>query len=320
MGPAKEASPAPTPSKEDSPEPPKKAPSALSAWLENRGVTVGQATPPSPKEESPAQTKEESPSPAQDVVVPAKEDPPSPTKESPPDPIQESKEDSPEPALENDEMPVQGNDSAQESSSVTGTGEAEEEETEKEQQQSEDVKESNKDAEDGEKEGEAPQEEENQAGIAGDDTEGVDSSEKESSVEEVGLSEEGSPVVASQVEAAPATDEALAEVEAPAEEKAEEKVVDGSLKATALLDITVIEEQTETASDAAILEAASSTADVELEAALNEIEEIPPESVQEILQSVRDGIAEENEKEDLLKAGGSKGWCCYLILAFLVAL
>merc|ERR1712083_557685 len=234
--------------------------------------------------------------------------------------IQESKEDSPEPALEKDEMPVQGNDSAQESSSVTGTGEAEEEETEKEQQQSEDVKESNKDAEDGEKEGEAPQEEENQAGIAGGDTEGVDSSEKESSVEEVGLSEEGSPVVASQVEAAPATDEALAEVEAPAEEKAEEKVVDGSLKATALLDITVIEEQTETASDAAILEAASSTADVELEAALNEIEEIPPESVQEILQSVRDGIAEENEKEDLLKAGGSKGWCCYLILAFLVAL
>merc|ERR1712226_1559936 len=98
--------------------------------------------------------------------------------------------------------------------------------------------------------------------------EGVDSSEKESSVEEVGLSEEGSPVVASQVEAAPATDEALAEVEAPTEEKteekAEEKVVDGSLKATALLDITVIEEQTETASDAAILEAA-----------LNEIEEIP---------------------------------------------
>merc|ERR1712013_435220 len=52
----------------------------------------------------------------------------------------------------------------------------------------------------------------------------------------------------------------------------------------------------------------------------NEIEEIPPESVQEILQSVRDGIAEENDKDNLLKAGGAKGWCCYLILAFLIAL
>merc|ERR1712062_718545 len=107
---------------------------------------------------------------------------------------------------------------------------------------------------------------------------------------------------------------------AEGEDQGEAKSVESSLKATTLLDITVIEEQTETTSDAAILEAASSTADVELEAALNEIEEIPPESVQEILQSVRDGIAEENEKEDLLKAGGSKGWCCYLILAFLVAL
>merc|ERR1712062_628354 len=107
---------------------------------------------------------------------------------------------------------------------------------------------------------------------------------------------------------------------AEGEDQGEAKSVESSVNATTLLDITVIEEQTETTSDAAILEAASSTADVELEAALNEIEEIPPESVQEILQSVRDGIAEENDKDNLLKAGGAKGWCCYLILAFLIAL
>ena len=156
---------------------------------------------------------------------------------------------------------------------------------------------------------EAAPEQENQSDIAAGDTEGPDTIEKEQPAEE-----EASPIVASDVEAAPEP----AEDEAPAVD--DKKASDGSLKATALLDITVIEEQTATASDAAILEAASSTADVELEAALNEIEEIPPESVQEILQSVRDGIAEENDKDNLLKAGGSKGWCCYLILAFLVAL
>merc|ERR1711962_1174683 len=122
--------------------------------------------------------------------------------------------------------------------------------------------------------------------------------------------------------AASAAESAKEEEQAAAEgeDEAEAKSVESSVNATTLLDITVIEEQTETTSDAAILEAASSTADVELEAALNEIEEIPPESVQEILQSVRDGIAEENDKDNLLKAGGAKGWCCYLILAFLIAL
>jgi len=227
---------------------------------------------------------------------------------------------SPEPASEKDSIPEEatttlGNNSAsnaQETSSVPSTEETEEE-TEKEPQ-SEDVKAGEENTEEAEAGDEAAPEEENQSDIAAGDAEGADTIEKEQPAEE-----EASPIVASHEEAAPEP----AEDKAPAAEEkvqADEKVSDGSLKATALLDITVIEEQTETASDAAILEAASSTADVELEAALNEIEEIPPESVQEILQSVRDGIAEENDKDNLLKAGGSKGWCCYLILAFLVAL
>merc|ERR1712130_940701 len=95
---------------------------------------------------------------------------------------------------------------------------------------------------------EAAPEEENQSDIAAADTEGADTKEEPAE-------EEASPIAASD-----AADEKV---------EADEKVSGGSLKATALLDITVIEEQTETASDAAILEAASSTADVELEAALN---------------------------------------------------
>jgi len=101
-------------------------------------------------------------------------------------------------------------------------------------------------------------------------------------------------------------------------EEDEDKDV-GALKATTLLDITVIEERNETSTDAAILEAATNHADAELEAALNEIPELAAESVQEILQEARESVADGDDKKDLLKPN-QRGWCCYLIWALLLAL
>jgi len=111
------------------------------------------------------------------------------------------------------------------------------------------------------------------------------------------------------------TNEAEGGEEASPEEQSETVV--GNLKATTLIDITVIEETNDTATNTAVLEAASTNAQVELEAALNEIPEIPAESVQQILQDARVSVAEEVEENSLKDS--SRGWCCYFFAAILFA-
>merc|ERR1711962_461471 len=106
--------------------------------------------------------------------------------------------------------------------------------------------------------------------------------------------------------------------EASPEEQSETVV--GNLKATTLIDITVIEETDDTTTNTAVLEAASTNAQVELEAALNEIPEIPAESVQQILQDARVSVAEEVEATENSLKESSRGWCCYFFAAVLFAL
>ena len=87
------------------------------------------------------------------------------------------------------------------------------------------------------------------------------------------------------------------------------------LQTTTQIDITVIEELKESSTEAVILEAASNNADLELAVALNEIPDIAGENVHEIVQDARD----RDGKEGMLKQS-SRGWCCYILFAFLIAI